>query len=339
MDVIARLSAPILVAPMAGGPSTVDLVVAAADAGGLGLLAAGYKSPDAVRAELEQVAESGRAFGLNIFVPSPPPPDLDALVRFRDELAVEAARYDVPLPELRLDDDDHYRAKVELALAAVPALVTFTFGVPGIEDVAALRAAGSVVLITVTNAHEARAAAFAEPDGLVAQGGSAGGHASTTDPASYDGSASAVEALREVVAAVDLPAVAAGGVATSDDVAELLAAGARAVQVGTMFLLADEAGTRAVQREAMLSGRYAETVVTRAFTGQPARGLRNRFIEEHSGTAPVGYPAIHHLTAPLRKAAAEAGDPDGINLWAGTGHAAAVPGTTREILERLSPRS
>jgi nitronate monooxygenase len=104
-----------------------------------------------------------------------------------------------------------------------------------------------------------------------------------------------------------------------------------------MFLLAEEAGTRDVHRAALTGGRFTETVVTRAFTGQPARGLRNRFTDAYSGSAPVGYPAIHHLTAPLRAAAAERGDPDGVHLWAGTGFAAARPGSVRQIVDRLSP--
>jgi nitronate monooxygenase len=104
-----------------------------------------------------------------------------------------------------------------------------------------------------------------------------------------------------------------------------------------VFLLADEAGTRPAQREAMLSGRYTTTVVTRAFTGQPARALRNRFTDTHSAGAPVGYPAIHHLTAPIRAAAAARDDAEALNLWAGTAHAAARPGRTAEIIERLRP--
>jgi nitronate monooxygenase len=108
------------------------------------------------------------------------------------------------------------------------------------------------------------------------------------------------------------------------------------VQAGTLFLLAEEAGTRAVQREAMLSGRFMETVVTRAFTGQPARALRNRFTDTYSSRAPIGYPAVHHLTAPIRAAAAGDGDPEAVNLWAGTAHAQAKPGSTAEIIARLT---
>jgi len=190
------------------------------------------------------------------------------------------------------------------------------------------------VLVTVTDADEARQAVVAGAAVLVAQGGSAGAHSGTTRPASYAGDRGAADVLREVRSAVSVPVVAAGGVGSAAEVAALIRAGATAVQVGTMFLLATEAGTRQAHRAAL--GSATSTVVTRAFTGQPARALRNRFTDTYSAHAPVGYPAVHHLTAPIRAAAARAGDAGALNLWAGTGFARARPGTCREILDRLS---
>jgi nitronate monooxygenase len=327
---------PIVVAPMAGGASTARLVAAAASADAVGFLAAGYKTPDAVAREVAELRSSRLPFGLNIFVPSPPSVDRAALEEYRQSLRPEAERYGVALAPLRLEDDDHFAAKVKIAAAAAVPLVSFTFGVPEIAVITALRNAGCAVWLTVTNAGEARRAAAAGPDALIAQAGSAGGHSATTSPAGYDGSSTALEVVREVVGVVDLPVVAAGGTGTAADVRRLLAAGAVAVQVGTAFLLADEAGTRTAQRTAMLSGRFTETVVTRAFTGRPARALRNRFTDIYSASAPIGYPAIHHLTAPIRAAAAECDDPEAINLWAGTAHAKARPGPVAAILSRLS---
>ena len=329
-------SRPVVVAPMAGGPSTPALVTAAATAGGVGFLAAGYKTPDAVAREVAELRATGLPYGLNIFVPSPPPADPAPLEEYRRALRPEAERYGVTLPPVRLDDDDHFAAKVRIAVEAAVPLVSFTFGVPDAATVARLRDAGSTVLLTVTDVAEARRAAAAGPDGLIAQAGTAGAHSATTSPADYDGSSTAPELLREVLAAVDLPVIGAGGTGTAADVRRLLAAGAVAVQAGTAFLLADEAGTRPAQRAAMRSGRFVETVVTRAFTGQPARGLRNRFTDTYSAIAPVGYPAVHHLTVPIRAAAAERGDPEALNLWAGTAHAEARPGPAAEILARLA---
>jgi nitronate monooxygenase len=334
-----ELAHPIVVAPMAGGPSTPALVAAAARAGGAGLLAAGYKTPEAVEAEVRELRATGLPYGLNIFVPVPPPADTAPLERYRGELRAEAERYGVDLPPLRLADDDHFAAKVEIAVRAAVPLVSFTFGVPDRAAVQALRAAGCTVLITVTGAEEARRALAAGPDLLVAQAGTAGGHSATTDPGGYRGTTVIRDILPGILAAAGgLPVLAAGGTGTAADVRDALAAGAVAVQAGTAFLLADEAGTRPAQRAAIRAAGPDATVVTRAFTGQPARALRNRFTETHSAGAPVGYPAVHHLTAPLRAAANARGDADGLNLWAGTAYASARPGRAAEILARLAGR-
>jgi nitronate monooxygenase len=318
----------VVVAPMAGGPSTPELVLAAGRAGAFGFLAAGYKTPAAVEDEIRAVA--GIEFGLNIFVPTPPPADAGAIERYRDVLRGEYERYEVEPPPLRLDDDDQFAAKVDLAVGYRVPVVSFTFGVPGAATVAALRSAGCRVLVTVTGAREARRALAAGPDGLIAQGGAAGGHAATTDPAAYTGDTTAYAVLASVRAVTDLPVVAAGG----GDVPGLLAAGAAAVQCGTAFLLAEEAGTRPAQRAAMLDGVHRETVVTRAFTGQPARALRNRFTDAYSSVAPIGYPAVHHLTAPIRAEAARRGDAEALNLWAGS-ESQARPDRASKIIDRL----
>lgn len=319
---------------MAGGVSTTALVRAAAEAGAAAFLPAGYLTPEVVEGQLAELRALGRPYGLNIFVPSRSAPDLTAVRDYRARLAAEADRYGVELPEPRPADDDQFAAKVELAVAAAPAWVSFTFGIPGAEVVTALRRAGSTVLVTVTDADEAQQAVAAGADAVVAQGGSAGGHSATTRPGSYRGDRGTAEVLGEVRAAVSVPVVAAGGVGSAADVHDLLAAGATAVQVGTMFLPAAEAGTRAAHRAALAGA--TSTVVTRAFTGQPARALPNRFTDTYSAYAPVAYPAVHHLTAPIRAAAARAGDAEALNLWAGTAFARARPGTCREILDQLS---
>jgi nitronate monooxygenase len=275
-------------------------------------------------------------FGLNIFVPSLSPVDVVLVQQYRQLLLTEAQRYDIELPPLRLDDDDNFAAKVQIAVGAAVPWVSFTFGIPDAAVINALRRAGCNVLLTVTTAAEARSAAAVGADALIAQAGSAGGHSATMSPAGYDGASTAVEVVRDVVDAVDVPVIAAGGTGTAQDVRRVLAAGAVAVQAGTAFLLADEAGTRPAQRAAMLSGRFTETVVTRAFTGQPARALRNRFTDTYSGLAPLGYPAIHHLTAPIRAAAARRNDAEAMNLWAGAAYAEVRPGPAAGIVRRLT---
>ena len=120
---------------------------------------------------------------------------------------------------------------------------------------------------------------------------------------------------------------------------DLLAAGAESVAIGTLLLTADEAGTSATHRAALADPAFTETVITHAFTGRPARALRNDFIERHGRTAPLGYPAIHHLTRELRRAAARTGDPHGLHLWAGTGFKSARPGSVASIINHLASRA
>jgi nitronate monooxygenase len=324
-------SRPVVVAPMAGGPSTPALVAAAARAGAAGFLAAGYKTAEAVGRELAELRDTGLPYGLNIFVPSTTAPDPGVVDDYRRVLRPEADRYGVALGDPPLKDDDGFAAKVELAAAAAVPMVSFTFGLPAPDVLARLRSAGCRILLTVTDIDEARRAAAAGADVLIVQSGAAGGHSATTTPRHYRGDSTTEELVRAVARAVDLPLIGAGGTGDAAGVRRVLAAGAVAVQAGTAFLLADEAGTRAVHREALLTRRASPTVVTRAFTGQPARALPNRFTEAYSAVAPVAYPAVHHLTAPIRAA----GDPEATHLWAGTAHAAAISAPAAEILDRL----
>lgn len=326
---------PIIVAPMAGGPSTPALVTAAAAAGGLGFLAAGYKTPLVLQTEIDTVRESTGHFGVNVFVPGDSPVDRSAVERYRDRLQPIAERYRVDLPAIRWDDDDHWQDKIDLLTADPVPWVSFAFGIPQRFVIKSLQHAGSQVLVTVTDADEAEEAFLAGADGVIAQGGSAGGHSSTTNPALYRGDTSTVDLVAEIRSVVPLPVIAAGGISSSEGFRAVLSARAFAAQIGTAFLKADEAGTRPTQRQAMGDPRFAETVVTRAFTGRPARALRNRFTDAFSSTAPLGYPAIHHLTAPIRAAAAAEGDPHGLNLWAGTGFGYAREGTAAQVMASL----
>jgi nitronate monooxygenase len=327
------LTHPVLLAPMAGQPATPELAAAVSAAGGLGSLAAGYKSVERVAAEIAAVrAATGRPFGVNLFVPDPAPPDLAAVRRYRDSLAPEAARYGVPLGEPRVEDDG-WAAKLDLLVAERVPVASVTFGCPAPAEIARLRAAGTLVMVTVTSVPEARIAAAAGADLLCVQGIEAGGHRGTFADAPGDTGLLALLAL--VRAAVDVPLVAAGGIMTSGGVAAVLAAGAVAAQCGTAFLAADEAGTAPVHRRALVDPS-STTALTRAFTGRWARGIVNRFMVAHPD-APSGYPAIHHVSRPLRAEAARVGDAGGLNLWAGQGHALARAVSAVEILRSLTP--
>jgi nitronate monooxygenase len=321
---------------MAGGPSTPELAAAVSTAGGLGFLAAGYKTAATVKAEIEATRKLTEGpFGVNVFVPQPSMISPEALDQYALSLAPEAERFGVALGDPRHDDDD-WDNKIEVLLEQAPAAVSFTFDLPDTAVIAALQQRGVYVVGTVTSRAEASQAVAAGVDALCVQGPEAGGHRGTFNTGPRP-EGETLHGLLDELSGLHVPLIAAGGITTGADTRAALSHGAAAVQAGTAFLRADEAGTKATQRLALSSGRYATTAVTRAFSGRNARGLHNGFMRRHDPHAPYGYPEIHHLTAPLRAAAAAAGDPDSMSLWAGTGFGRSIEGPAAQILAALRP--
>jgi nitronate monooxygenase len=335
MDLRA-LKIPIVQAPLAGGASTPRLAAAIAHAGGLGFLAAGYKTPGSLAADIRELRSlTDGPFGVNVFAPPAPPADgaAEALAAYAAALHAEATRYGVNAGEPR-HDDDSFQAKLELLLAERPAVVSFTFGYPDREILDELRAAGSDAWIAVTTPEEAQTAAQAGADALVVQGTEAGGHrGGFSDPPEGE-QLPLLTLLRMVAARTTLPLVGAGGIADGATLAAVLTAGAAAGQIGTALMLAPEAGTSAPHRAALK--RETATALTRAFSGRQARGIVNRFMLEHESETPAVYPDVNHMTSPIRAAAVAAGDAEAINLWAGQAHALGQEAPAAEIARMLA---
>lgn len=332
---LRSLDRPIVGAPMAGGPSTPALAAAVSDAGGLGFLAGGYRTPDDLAADIAATRVLTAApFGVNLFVVEPSRPDPAALDAYARSLAPVADRLGVALGEPRWDDDA-LDAKLALVLDARPAVVSFTFGCPDAAVLHRLAEAGVLAVVTVTTAGEADEAAARGAGALAVQGQDAGGHRGTWDALAEPESTPLADLVTEV-SRLGFPVIAAGGLHDAAGVRAVLDAGASAAQVGTALLLADEAGTNATHRAALAEPRFTDTTLTRAWTGRWARTLANAFAAQH-GDAPAAYPHLHHLTASLRRAAVAAGDADVAHLWAGTGHAHARPGSAADIVAALTP--
>lgn len=332
---LARLREPIVQAPLAGGPSTPRLSAAVSEAGGLGCLAAGYKTIDDVADDIHELRTLTSApFAVNIFAPPVAvcDADADAVRHYGARLQRAAERFGVALGEPR-HDDDQFGAKLDLVAAERVAIVSFTFGCPPPEVVSKLHEAGCDVWVTVTNPDEAGQARDVGADALVVQGFEAGGHRGYFTDAPHADELGLLAALRLIAHRVPLPLIAAGGIADGAAVAAVLCAGAVAAQIGTALMLTPEAGTSEPHRRALATSD--PTRLTRAFSGRQARGIVNRFLEEHSAQAPAAYPDVHHLTSPLRAAARQAGDSETINLWAGQTHALAVSAPAGEIVRRL----
>lgn len=329
------LSIPVIVAPMAGGPSTPALAAAGTNVGGLGFLAAGYLTAEALAERISAARRlTSGPVGVNLFAPQPSVAKVEEIARYAAQLAPETARYGAQPGQPRFNDDD-WAAKLDVVAQLRPDLVSFTFGGPSAQECARLRQLDITTVGTVTTLAEAHQAAATGVDALTVQGPGAGGHRGTYDPAAAPAIQPLAELLAQVIAHADLPVVAAGGLMTADDVAAVIAAGAVAAQLGTAFLLAEESGSSPVHRAALVDSRFTETVVTKAFSGRYARGLHNRFITDHESHAPLGYPQVHYVTGPLRAAAVQAGDPDGTNVWAGTGFRKIRSGSVAEIIGTL----
>jgi nitronate monooxygenase len=330
------LKIPIVQAPMAGGPSTPALAAAVGEAGGLGFLAAGYKTPTAVADDIAQLrAASDAPFGVNLFCAAPAQAQAPegVVAAYARTLAADAERYEVALGEPRFDDDA-YDAKLDVVVREAVPVVSFTFGCPAPDAVAALHERDIAVWVTVTNPEEAVLARQAGADGVVAQGTEAGGHRAYFSDEDAHEEYGLLTLLRLLRGPGAPPVVATGGLMDGPGIAAALVAGASAVQVGSALMLTPEAGTSEPHRARLAAPGL--TRLTRAFSGRTARGIVNRFMDEHDADAPSAYPQVHHLTSPLRAAARAAGDADAINLWAGQGHALAQARPAHDILRTLA---
>jgi nitronate monooxygenase len=315
------LAVPIIQAPMAGSQAGA-LAAAVMGAGALGSLPAALLAPAALREETLAVRAAARGpLNLNFFAHRPPAPDpareaawRAALRPYYEEFGLDVAA--IPEGPGRRPFDDEACGLVE---ALRPEVVSFHFGLPDRALLERVRRTGAQVWSTATTVAEARALAAQGVDAVIAQGAEAGGHRGMfldEDPATQVGTMALVP---QVVAAVDVPVIAAGGIADARGVAAALALGAAAVQVGTAFLLCPEATTSAVHRAALKSDAGQVTALTNLFSGRPARGIVNRVMRElgpMSALAPA-FPLASGAIAPLRAAAEKQGRGDFSPLWAG----------------------
>ena len=378
MFTLGSLQHAVVGAPMAGGPSTPALAAAVSNAGGLGFLAAGYKSAEATAAEINAVREltgGGGAYGVNLFVPDTANTaaagtagNLAAALAYRTELAGRYPADLLPMPDPA--DTDGWEAKLDLVRRLQVPVVSFTFGLPGRDIIASLADAGTAVAVTVTTAAEAELAVASGARILCLQGPDAGGHRGSFDAAAEPGDQPLLELVRTVRGLLDsgqlgsaqrdsaqldgaqrdsaqldsghtgarTELIAAGGISTARDARMLRDAGADAVQIGTALLLSPEAGTAAVHRAALQDPQFATTALTRSFSGRTARGLANNFMAAYPH-APAAYPLVNQITRTIRARSAAAGDPHGTSLWAGTGWRNAAAEPAAAVVQRLGGNS
>lgn len=313
MSALTDLRVPLIQAPMAGGPSTPELAAAVTNAGGLGSIAGGYLSAESFDELITRTGALTDTLNVNVFVPEAHRPQSEVVRAYGKALAQHLNTDEPAIPPF---NDDAFDAKIGILEQHAPAVVTFSFGCPEPDAVELIAQAGSLIGITVTIPEEARSAQDAGADFLIAQCYKAGGHLSVHDQSGPAPQIELTDLIRSIAQTVDLPVVGAGGIGTVAQAQQALDAGATAVSLGTRFLTCDEAGTKPVHKAALTSGEFKSTVQTRAFSGRLARGLSNQFIDTMDPYAVVGYPYVHYMTSPWRKA--HSGDPQNLNLWAGT---------------------
>lgn len=332
------IAVPIVGAPMAGGPGTPALAAAVSNAGGLGFIPAAYVSAERLAEDISAArAMTTGPLGVNLLVPQPSVADWVALDYYAEELENIADHYQCEVGRPEFGDDDDWARKLEVVSDVHPELVSFTFGVPPPDVIRRLSAQGLLVMVTVTSLYEAGIAVAAGADSLVVQGPDAGGHRGTFAPDMEPGTESLHRLIDRIHRAHrDIPIIAAGGLGTAEAVSGVLRRGAVAAQVGTALLLSNEAGTSQAHRTAMKNQLFGKTIVSRAFSGRYARSLENDFIRRLDTVAPLGYPEVNQMTLPIREAAGQREDPDGMTLWAGTSFEEARPGPVADIVAGLN---
>jgi nitronate monooxygenase len=306
---------------MAGGPTTVDLVVAVSSAGALGSFGAAYLTPQQIRDACAATrARTDRPFSVNLFTPVPEPArfnpsaTLERLRVYHDELGIAAPT----VPEL-LAQTDRFEAQIDAVLESAPRAFSFTFGIPSPNIIERMKAAGIVVIGTATTVAEAIELQEAGVDAICAQGSEAGGHRGTFAVPFERALIGSMALVPQVVDAVRVPVVASGGIMDGRGIAAALALGAGGVQLGTAFLATPESGASPAHKEALRSAGEDATTITRAFSGREARAIRNRVADEfeRDPEAIAPYPLQNALTRAMRNAAASAERPEYLSLWAG----------------------
>ncbi|MFK7603259.1 NAD(P)H-dependent flavin oxidoreductase [Deinococcus sp. SM5_A1] len=327
-----NLRLPTILAPMAGGISTPELVAAVSNAGGLGSLGAAYLTPAQIREAGAAVQRlTRRPFAVNLFAPQPNvTPTASEVERAAAELAPFHASLGLHPPELTAQADPDFGLQLEAVLEVRPAVLSFTFGRLEAQHLEALKSLGILTVGTATGLEEAQQLETDGIDAIVLQGGAAGGHRGGW---LEDELADTLTLTRAAAKSIRVPLIAAGGLMNAADVRAVLDAGASLAQCGTAFLRATEAGTSAPYRAALAAAKTGDTVLTRAFSGRTARGLRNAVTE--GVQQPLPYPLQNALTRSMRAAGAKAGRADVLSLWAGEGVAHGRAGTAAEILESL----
>jgi nitronate monooxygenase len=332
-----KFRSPIIQAPMAGGGDTPSLVSAVCNAGALGFIGAAYLAPVQIAGAAHAVREqTDQPFGINLFAPSPAPEPLGNLEAALRNVAPFFAEMGLPFPSLPAGGAYAFEDQLAAVLDSGASCFSFTFGLLPETAVQAIKTRGIFLMGTASTVDEAEALEELGVDAVIAQGSEAGGHRATFDPRAKPDLIGTMALVPQIIDAVKVPVIASGGIMDGRGIKAALALGAIAVQMGTAFLTCDEAGVPENYKRAILQARENDTRITRAFSGRPARGIVNRFMNEIGEEDILPFPLQNALTRPLRTAAAKQGKAEFLSLWAGQGLRLARRGPAGELVARLT---
>lgn len=324
---------------MAGGGDTVDLVAAVSNAGGMGFFGAAYSSPSEIVQRASQIrARTPRPFGINLFV-IPEDSNHSNLQAAMQRLSKYYEEFQIGRPAPPPAPAYTVEQQLDAVLESSADAFSFIFGSLPKAAIEKVKAKGIYVMGTATTVVEAVELADLGVDAVIAQGAEAGGHRGSFDPKAEPNMVGTMALVPQIVDAVKIPALAAGGIMDGRGIVAALALGAQAVQMGTAFLNCKESGIPQVYREALLSTREDQITTTRAFSGRPARGIENRFIREMRAAEQAGdllpFPTQNSLTRPIRNASAKNNSPEFLSLWAGQGIRLSRQLSAAELIDKL----
>ncbi|MED1602498.1 nitronate monooxygenase [Alkalihalophilus marmarensis] len=331
---------PIFQAPMAGGITTTELVCEAANHGCLGMIAAGYLTPEALAQQIDEVKKGTKhSFGVNLFVPSAFRTSQQEINLAKQYLEPFHQQLEVQKREVNLPDYHQmmgvYNEHIEIIIKKNVKICSFTFGLPTNEMVQRLKRENIILIATATTVKEAIAAEKAGMDAVVVQGSEAGGHRGHFMDGVEESSIGLMSLLPQVVDQVSIPVIAAGGIMDGRGLAAALCLGAEAVQMGTAFLTCAESGAPDTHKEAIMSAGEDEVILTKSFSGKWARGISNTFTQEmkkYQDNLP-SFPVQNSLTQPMRKAASQMKNKEYMSLWSGQSPRLTKNTTVKTLIE------
>nr|WP_301285876.1 nitronate monooxygenase family protein [Lysinibacillus endophyticus] len=340
---LLNIEYPIIQAPMAGGVTTSKLVASVSNAGGLGMIGAGYMTPTQMREQIRELKQlTSNSFGINLFVPN----EFEVneyeirssnqiMNSFRDELDLPR-KENIEVPNFN-SVYETFMEQIQVVIEERIPICTFTFGIPSADVIEELKKHNIILMGTATTLREAVANEKAGMDIVVVQGSEAGGHRGNFIDKDQESLVGLMSLIPQVVDNVGVPVVAAGGIMDGRGLMASICLGAKGVQMGTAFLTCIESGAHQVHKEAILNVEGDTTVLTRAFSGKWARGIKNSFISEmqaHQNNLP-SFPVQNTLTQDIRKKSGEQHNAEFMSLWSGQSAALAKSQSVETLIQNI----